>query len=69
MVAVDTADRSDYAQTQIVDYTGKPRTAAWLARTFNLLAVTAGSDTNSPVDIKIILGTDWALPISGSATH
>ena len=42
VVAVDTDDRTDYAQTEIVDYTGKPRTAAWLARTFNLLTVTSG---------------------------
>ncbi len=69
VVAVDTADRSDYAQTEILDYTGKPRTTAWLARTFHVLSATDGSDPTSQVDIKIILGADWAVPVAGGAAH
>ena len=69
VVAVDTADRPDYAQTEIVNYTGKPHTAAWLARTFRVQAVTAGSDPSNPVDIKITLGADWAVPVTGNSTR
>jgi LCP family protein required for cell wall assembly len=69
VVAVDTADRSDYAQTEIIDYAGKPRTSAWLAQVFDVLAVTPGSDPTNAADIQIILGTDWAVPVAGSSTH
>jgi LCP family protein required for cell wall assembly len=67
VVAVDTADRSDYAQTQIVDYSGKPHTTAWLARAFHLPGSTTAQAAGNPADIKIILGGDWAVPISGSS--
>lgn len=68
VVAFDTADRSDYANSVIVDYTGaKPYTARWLARVFHVGSVLSGSDPNSPVDVKIILGADWQVP-GGTAT-
>ena len=69
VVAVDTADRSDYAQTVIVDYSGKPHTTAWLARTFAVLDPTTSAKSGSPADIQIILGQDWSVPVSGSTTH
>src|SRR5579859_2787515 len=69
VVQVATAGRSDYAQTEIVDYSSKTHTAAWLARAFNVLAVTPGSDPAAQVDIQIILGADWTVPITGSSLH
>jgi LCP family protein required for cell wall assembly len=58
----DTADRSDYTSTVIVDYTGKPYTTRWLARTFNVANVVNGADPNSAVDVRVILGQDWQVP-------
>lgn len=62
VVSFDTADRSDYATSVIVDYTGKPYTTRWLATTFHITNIISGSDPSSPVDIKIILGADWNIP-------
>jgi LCP family protein required for cell wall assembly len=58
----DTADRSDYLSTVIVDYTGKPYTVGWLKRTFGVSTIVSGAEPNSPVDVKIILGSDWQIP-------
>lgn len=51
-----------YAQTTIIDYTGKPYTLEYLAR---ILKVPPGKiyqrfDPSSEADIMIILGEDWA---------
>ncbi|MBL8055430.1 MAG: LCP family protein [Anaerolineales bacterium] len=62
VVNFDTADRSDYTGTVIVDYTGKPYTTRWLARTFNVASVVNGADPNSSVDVRVILGQDWQVP-------
>ncbi len=62
VVNFDTADRSDYPATVIVDYTGKPYTTRWLAKTFNVVNVVNGADPNSPVDVRVILGQDWQVP-------
>lgn len=67
VVSFDTADRSDYATSVIVDYTGKPYTTRWLTTTFRVTNIISGSDPSSPVDIKIILGADWQIP-QGTAT-
>jgi LCP family protein required for cell wall assembly len=64
VVSFDTADRSDYATSVIVDYTGKPYTTRWLATTFHVTNIISGSDPSSPVDIKLILGADWNIPDS-----
>jgi LCP family protein required for cell wall assembly len=57
-----TADRSDYANSVIVNYTGKPYTTGWLARAFNVTTIISGNDPNSPVDVRLILGADWRVP-------
>ncbi|MBP7692427.1 MAG: LCP family protein [Anaerolineales bacterium] len=62
VVSVDTADRSDYPHTVIVDFTGRPYTTRWLARTFNVSNVVNGADPASAVDVRIILGQDWSVP-------
>jgi LCP family protein required for cell wall assembly len=64
VVTYGTADRSDYVASVIVDYTGKPNTTRWLARTFNVANVLSGSDPNVTVDVLIILGRDWGVPAS-----
>lgn len=58
----DTADRSDYANSVIIDYTGNPATTRYLARVFNVTNVVNGADPSSPVDVRVILGQDWQLP-------
>jgi LCP family protein required for cell wall assembly len=58
----DTADRPDYASTVIVDYTGKPYTVRWLQRTFGVQTIISGTDPESAVDVKVIVGRDWAVP-------
>ena len=50
-------------QTTIIDYTGKPNTTQYLA---NLLEANPSNvyhryDSNSPYDIIVILGDDWAV--------
>jgi LCP family protein required for cell wall assembly len=64
VVQVGNADRSDYASTIIVDYTGKPYTAKWLADAFHLSSssILSGNDPASPVDVRVIIGADFALP-------
>jgi LCP family protein required for cell wall assembly len=56
------ADRTDYANTVIIDYTGKPYTVNWLKRTFGASTILSGDDPNSPVDVKVIVGGDWSIP-------
>lgn len=58
------ANRDDYAQTQVIDYGGKPATMRQLV---NLLAVgdgniRAATSADSQVDIQLILGADFNLP-------
>ena len=64
VVQVNNADRSDYASTIIVDYTGKPYTAKWLADTFHVSpsSILAGNNPNSDVDVRVILGADFVAP-------
>lgn len=62
VVGVGTADRSNYPNTVIVDYTGKPQTAAWLAQQFGVASVVSGQVPDSPVDVRVILGADWQVP-------
>jgi hypothetical protein len=47
---------------RIVDYTGNPHTAQYLAETFGVLPgyYEIQYDPNSPVDIVITLGADWS---------
>jgi hypothetical protein len=64
VTTVGNADRFDYASTVIIDYTGKPYTAKWLADTFHVSpsSILAGNNPNSDVDVRVILGADFVAP-------
>jgi hypothetical protein len=49
-------------QTQILDYTGNPHTVQYFVEIFGVLPgnYTLEYDPDSPVDIIINLGVDWA---------
>ena len=52
-----------YAQTVIIDYTGKPYTINFLIQQLNVkdsVQVKNRFDPNAQIDIEIILGQDWA---------
>jgi LCP family protein required for cell wall assembly len=61
---VGNADKFDYTTTVIIDYTGKPFTAKWLADTFHISSssILSRNNPNSPVDVQVILGADFILP-------
>jgi hypothetical protein len=58
------ADRLDYGQTVIMDYTGKSFTLQLLVALFGVTPenVRRSSNVMSPVDIRIIVGEDFVLP-------
>jgi LCP family protein required for cell wall assembly len=62
VTAIDTADRSDYANTVIIVYHPKPATELWLKKTFNVAAIVTGNHPNRLVDVQIIVGQDWQAP-------
>jgi LCP family protein required for cell wall assembly len=68
VVSVGTADRTDYATTIVVDYTGKPYTSRWLAGLFNVPEgnILSSSAAGGAVDVKVILGQDWKVPAATS---
>ncbi len=68
VVSYDTADRIDYTQSVIVDFTGKAYTVRWLAKVFNVpqASIRSGADPNSPIDVQVILGHDWTVPAAGA---
>jgi LCP family protein required for cell wall assembly len=54
---------SDYTTyTRIIDYTGKPYTDRYLVDLMNIspYSISFQYDPNSPVDVLVILGDDWA---------
>jgi LCP family protein required for cell wall assembly len=59
------ADRLDYPNTVIIDYTGKAFTLQQLVEKFQALPenVRYSSNMLSPVDIRIIVGQDFGLPL------
>jgi hypothetical protein len=59
--ALGPADRFDYQQSLIIDYTDKPHTLALLPRILYLSPdrIQRQLDFSSPVDIRIILGRDF----------
>lgn len=61
VVSVGPADRFDYQQSLIIDYTDKPHTLALLSRVLYLSPthIQRQLDFSSPVDIRIILGRDF----------
>ncbi|MEM4725072.1 MAG: LytR C-terminal domain-containing protein, partial [Candidatus Hadarchaeum sp.] len=62
VVSFSNADRSDYAKSVIIDYSGKINTVNALIRRFNILPENVFRYTNvqSSVDIRLILGQDYA---------
>ena len=54
---------SDYTTyTRIIDYTGNPYTDRYLVDLMNIspYSISFKYDPNSPVDVLVILGDDWA---------
>ncbi|HIC93099.1 MAG TPA: LytR family transcriptional regulator [Anaerolineae bacterium] len=64
VVEYSNADRFDYRQTLIVDYTGKSYTVRRLAQLFGIPPenVRPGSNPQGAVDICLIIGEDLELP-------
>ena len=59
------ADRFDYANTVLIDYTGnKGATITELAKIFRVdpANIRRSTNINSDVDIRVILGADWTPP-------
>jgi LCP family protein required for cell wall assembly len=58
------ADRSDYAESLVIVYTGKTYTAEYIINLFGLpaTAVVHGPDPNAEYDIAFILGADYQPP-------
>jgi len=61
VVSIGLADRLDYQESLIIDYTDKPHTSALLTRLLYLPPdrIQRQLDFSSPVDIRIILGRDF----------
>jgi polyisoprenyl-teichoic acid--peptidoglycan teichoic acid transferase len=60
---VVSTQNSDYTTfTRIIDYTGKPYTDRYLVNLMNITpySISFEYDPNSPVDVLVILGDDWA---------
>lgn len=64
IVEMGQADRDDYSKTIIVDYTGKTYTLEQLSEAMNvpMEEIRPGSNLQSEVDIRIILGDDFQFP-------
>jgi LCP family protein required for cell wall assembly len=64
VVSVGNADQFDYENTIIYDYSGSYYTTRWLAEHFNVQPthIIDIVDPNSFVDVRIIIGRDFAIP-------
>ncbi len=64
--SVGNADKFDYENTIIYDYSGNYYTTRWLSEKFKVQPshIIDINDPNSPVDIRIILGSDFIIPSS-----
>ena len=64
VVSVGNADQFNYENTIIYDYSGSYYTTRWIAEHFKVQPthIIDISDPNSPVDVRIIIGQDFALP-------
>ncbi len=64
VVSFSNADRFDYATSVIIDYSGKTNTANWLAKRCGVLPedIRRYTGIQSQVDVRVILGQDFALP-------
>ena len=60
------ADRFDYPQSIIIDYTGKEYTIQNLAVLFNVTPenIRRSPNLKSEIDIRLIVGQDFTLPAS-----
>ncbi len=69
VVEIGSPDRYNYTQSQIIAYTNQLQAAAELAKALGLPASAIVTSTaNSNIDIKVILGQDFRLPIDISQT-
>ena len=66
VVEFSDADRFDYPQSIIIDYTGKEYTIQSLAVLFNVTPenIRRSPNLKSEVDIRLIVGQDFVLPSS-----
>jgi LCP family protein required for cell wall assembly len=50
-----------YGQMSLIDYTGKPYTLAYLAKTMNIDTshIFSRYDPNSPADVAVVIGQNW----------
>jgi LCP family protein required for cell wall assembly len=66
VVSFSNADRSDYVSSVIIDYSGKTNTVSLLAQRFNVVPdnVRRNTGIESEVDIRLILGRDYAATTS-----
>jgi len=65
IAAIGNADRTDYAHSVVIDYTGsKNITVAILASVFHITAdnVRRIDNVKSDIEIRLILGADWVPP-------
>jgi LCP family protein required for cell wall assembly len=67
VVEVGNADRLDYPTTVIIDYTGSAQTVRFLAETLRVSPanIYSASDPNANVDVRVILGADYAPEAEG----
>jgi hypothetical protein len=66
VVSISNADRSDYVSSIIIDYSGRTSTVHALAQRFNVTPENVRQHTNleSVVDVRLILGRDYAASVS-----
>ena len=63
VVEIDSADRFDYAQSQIISYRADVSAADAIAQALGLPASSVVTTTaSSPLDVKIVLGSDYQVP-------
>jgi LCP family protein required for cell wall assembly len=64
VVGYGEADRTDYTQTQLIDYGGAPFTTQHLIELFAIVDenIRPGADSNDQADIQLIIGADFKLP-------
>jgi hypothetical protein len=60
IVSTENASYTEF--TKIIDYTGNPYTDKYLVDLMNITpySISLQYDPNSPVDVLVILGDDWA---------
>ncbi len=66
IVEVSNADRMDYPQTRVIDYTGNPYTTQYLMELVDLTQsqILYQNNSGSEIDLAIIMGYDWYQVLS-----